>query len=222
MLPTKRVLLVDDTEVNNFILADILANIGIDTVSCTTTEEAINKLSMYHFDLVITDIVLPHQDGYILAQYVAFKFNNTLPLISSSSDAIEKHYEHLFKYQISKPFIATDVKTKVELALKLDKEENSKSNELVDLSIYKEELLSVTKNDIIRVRHALKKQDIISVRKIVHRMHGAINMILPESYALIILSNVKILANSFESIDDNFKQSILDFLDALNQVLDEE
>ena len=60
---TSRVLLVDDTEQNRYVLSRILARAGLEVEQCTTGKEALERVKSCP-DLVILDVKLPDLSGY--------------------------------------------------------------------------------------------------------------------------------------------------------------
>ena len=60
---TSRILLVDDTEQNRYVLSRILARAGLKVEQCTTGKEALERVQD-HPDLVILDVKLPDISGY--------------------------------------------------------------------------------------------------------------------------------------------------------------
>ena len=60
---TSRVLLVDDTEQNRYVLSRILARAGLEVEQCTTGKEALERVKFCP-DLVILDVKLPDLSGY--------------------------------------------------------------------------------------------------------------------------------------------------------------
>lgn len=63
MAHTPKVLLVDDTEQNRYVLSRILARAGLDVEPCTTGKDALERVKDCP-DLVILDVKLPDLSGY--------------------------------------------------------------------------------------------------------------------------------------------------------------
>ena len=51
--------------------------------------EAVKMLEMKHFDLVITDIKMPHMDGIELTSYIKEKYNDVKVIILSGYDEFD-------------------------------------------------------------------------------------------------------------------------------------
>lgn len=64
VLSYKKILILDDSVTTRTMIKNILSNIGyiVDVVS--EAEEALIKLKTNHYDLIITDLTMPHIDGY--------------------------------------------------------------------------------------------------------------------------------------------------------------
>ena len=67
-LPKIRILLAEDEEAMRTYLARALENAGYDVVAVDRGTEAVPHLESAHFDLLLSDIVMPEMDGIELAQ----------------------------------------------------------------------------------------------------------------------------------------------------------
>jgi|GEM_PF-2321834 len=59
----KRVLLVDDGELNRQIVAAFLARLGVASSEADSAREALSKMAVEHFDAVLMDVQMPEMDG---------------------------------------------------------------------------------------------------------------------------------------------------------------
>lgn len=64
MLRGKRVLIADDEQTIRDTIGSVLAKLGCQTTVCSDGYQAISLLEQRPFDLVISDIKLPHRNGY--------------------------------------------------------------------------------------------------------------------------------------------------------------
>ena len=103
----KRILILDDSLTTRTLIKNILMNSGymVDVVS--DVEEAVVKLKMNHYDLIITDIYLPKINGYdFIKQLKTDEMYADIPLIVISSVsqkiAMEKLEQFNIDYYISK------------------------------------------------------------------------------------------------------------------------
>lgn len=60
----KQVLIVDDSNTNNFLLQSILENEGIKTSIAFSGKEAFHMLNHVKPDLILLDIMMPYIDGF--------------------------------------------------------------------------------------------------------------------------------------------------------------
>ena len=67
-LPPIRILLAEDEDAMRTYLARALENAGYDVVAVDRGTEALPLLEGEHFDLLLSDIVMPEMDGIELAQ----------------------------------------------------------------------------------------------------------------------------------------------------------
>ena len=70
-VPPLRILLAEDEEAMRTYLARALENAGYDVVAVDRGTEALPLLESEHFDLLLSDIVMPEMDGIELAQRCA-------------------------------------------------------------------------------------------------------------------------------------------------------
>lgn len=128
----KEILLVDDKIDIQVILADFLRNIGIKVDACENGAEAIKKLEKKTYDLIVTDLMMPKEDGFSLV----YKVQNTLkstqktPIIvmtgGNSSEKFKLNMEYLAKTDIKilkKPFSRKEFEDAVLKAMKAKPED---------------------------------------------------------------------------------------------------
>ncbi len=63
-----KILVVDDDPVSRNIVSKILEKDEHTVTTCGSAQEAIGKLSLNDFDLLITDIIMPEHDGFEVIQ----------------------------------------------------------------------------------------------------------------------------------------------------------
>ena len=64
VLSYKRILIVDDSITTRTMIKNILFNIGYMVDTVLDAQEALVKLKLTHYDLIITDLTMPKIDGY--------------------------------------------------------------------------------------------------------------------------------------------------------------
>ena len=88
MHQTSRVLLVDDTEQNRYVLSRILARAGLEVEQCTTGKEALERVRACP-DLVILDVKLPDLSGYEVCRRIkADPVTRSVPVLQISASFV--------------------------------------------------------------------------------------------------------------------------------------
>ena len=89
--PEADVLIVDDNAVNLTVAEGILKPLQLRTQTAQSGREAIEKIEMYHFDMVFMDHMMPEMDG-IEATHLIRQLdspNSKVPIIALSANAVE-------------------------------------------------------------------------------------------------------------------------------------
>ena len=108
VLRQKRILIVEDNEVNRQVLELILTNAGAEVVSATDGVDGIEKAQESVFDCVILDVQMPVMDGLTCCKEIRklSEYENT-PIVAmtahSSKDDIDKSKQAGFDVHLSKP-----------------------------------------------------------------------------------------------------------------------
>jgi CheY-like chemotaxis protein len=64
----RNVLVVDDNDRHLDILSTILTSVGHDVETCGSGAEALRRLDMRHYDVVVLDLIMPEVSGVVVAQ----------------------------------------------------------------------------------------------------------------------------------------------------------
>lgn len=83
-LKGKQILIVDDNEMNRITITQMMINLGIKSISCSSATEALMYIKNFSFDAILIDICMPKINGYQLALAIR-KINNSIPLIALAS-----------------------------------------------------------------------------------------------------------------------------------------
>jgi PAS domain S-box-containing protein len=104
-LTRRRVLLVEDHEPSRVALARLLAKREIEVVQASSAEEALEKAASHTFNLVISDIGLPGENGYQLMHTLRAKYDVPGIAISGygTADDILRSKEAGFSVHLTKP-----------------------------------------------------------------------------------------------------------------------
>ena len=78
----RNVLIVDDNDRHLDILSTILSSVGHDCETCGSGAEALRRLDVRHFDVVVLDLVMPEISGLVVAEQLRqSRFNSETPII---------------------------------------------------------------------------------------------------------------------------------------------
>src|SRR5205814_5377610 len=86
MLAGKKILVVDDNEINRLVATTILNNYGADTVEAANGEESVTYLKEHQVDLVLMDIQMPVMNGYDAARLIRKEISQKLPVIALTAN----------------------------------------------------------------------------------------------------------------------------------------
>jgi signal transduction histidine kinase/DNA-binding response OmpR family regulator len=108
VLKDKRILLVEDNEINQLVAKDILEQVGIQVNIASNGEEAIKYVHANKFDVVLMDVQMPIMDGYKATEILRATYSSSeLPIIAMTANALkgdrEKSIESGMNDYISKP-----------------------------------------------------------------------------------------------------------------------
>ena len=103
----KRILVVDDSITSRTMIKNILLNIGYSVDTVLDVEEAMTKLKINHYDLIITDLNMPKVDGYEFVERLkSDEMYADIPVIVMSSlpekTALQKLYPYEIEYYMQK------------------------------------------------------------------------------------------------------------------------
>ena len=113
---TASILVVDDEEKLGRFICMLLKRAGYETLACRSVAEARNLISANPWHLVLTDIVMPKENGFALVHWIG-RNHPHLPVIvmtAHSTDAIETQANKLGVTAIlHKPFTIDGLRTLV-------------------------------------------------------------------------------------------------------------
>ena len=111
-----RILLAEDEEAMRVYLARALENAGYDVVAVDRGTDALPYLESQHFDLLLSDIVMPEMDGIELAQRCAEISPQTRVMFITGFAAVtlKASREAPRAKMLSKPFHLKDLVLEVE------------------------------------------------------------------------------------------------------------
>lgn len=113
LLQGKRVLLVEDYASLRQAMARTLAGLGMQVHEAGDGQEALNKITSHHYDLVLMDISMPVMDGKACTQQLRAEFGDRLPVIGLSAAGFEEDREELLALGMNdyllKPFLLNEL-----------------------------------------------------------------------------------------------------------------
>ena len=111
-----RILLAEDEDAMRTYLARALENAGYEVVAVDRGTEALPLLQQQHFDLLLSDIVMPEMDGIELAQHCAEVSPSTKVMFITGFAAVtlKASREAPQAKVLSKPFHLKDLVMEVE------------------------------------------------------------------------------------------------------------
>lgn len=115
---TSRILVVDDDAINLKILNNLLSTEPYDIVTVSGGREALELLNKGHWDLVISDVIMPYMSGYELTRAIREQFSiSELPVLlltaRSQPDDVSMGFLSGANDYVTKPMDALELKFRV-------------------------------------------------------------------------------------------------------------
>jgi signal transduction histidine kinase len=115
------VLIVDDEQVIREMLCEAIEGRGCSVTNVASARDAIVALNDQHFQVVITDIMMPEMDGFELIKYIRNNFPASVVVAITGygtiEDAVRAIKEGTFDY-VTKPFTLDQVRLVIEKAVR--------------------------------------------------------------------------------------------------------
>lgn len=113
-----RILVVDDDRVIRRLLKDFFEFFGYEVLCLERARDALSRIEVEHFDIVITDYFMPDMNGIDFAR-MARQIKPSLPIIGISAGSNAKGFiEAGANHFITKPFELRQMKEVVEKQIK--------------------------------------------------------------------------------------------------------
>lgn len=153
----RKILIVDDNEMNRLVAEMIINQNGAIAIHAENGEQAIEVFKKENPDLILMDLQMPIMNGYEATEYLRTHFNSNIPIIALTANAIKGEKENCLKAgmndYISKPFKELDLIQSIAQLITTSKYDSANSAETIneskinspsfDLSI----LLQMSRND---------------------------------------------------------------------------
>jgi CheY-like chemotaxis protein len=112
-LAGKKILVAEDNEINQKIIAHLLKKENIETDIANDGKEAIELFEKKDYDLLLLDLQMPHMDGFQTAKYIRKILGSNIPIVAMTAGAYANEQTRCFEIGInqylSKPFSAEDL-----------------------------------------------------------------------------------------------------------------
>ncbi len=119
------ILIVEDNKINQLVVAKMLNDKGIKTVTADNGAEALEEVKMHHFDLILMDIQMPIMDGYKATAEIRGMDDiskSDVPIIALTASAflseLEKAKLFGMNEHVGKPFSPEELMEKIHACLK--------------------------------------------------------------------------------------------------------
>ena len=107
------ILLVEDHKLNQKLASTYLINFGLHVDLAENGLEAIDKLNIKQYDLILMDIQMPLLDGYNTSKKIREELKNFVPIIAMTANIMPHEKEKCLSYgmndYLSKPFKEVDL-----------------------------------------------------------------------------------------------------------------
>ena len=148
---TKILIVEDDRDLNKTICSYLMRN-GFETIGCLDADDAYDKIYDHHFDLIISDIMMPNVDGFEFVETIR-GINQGIPILfmSARDDIFSKQRGYLLgidDYMV-KPINLDELLLKIGALLRRTKISSSKQLTVGNLTLNLEERTAVLKNEEI-------------------------------------------------------------------------
>ncbi len=91
-LKTKRILLVEDNEINQLVTNEMLCSLGYLVDIADNGKNAVDMVNSKEYDLILMDLQMPVMDGYTAASIIRGQ-NYKMPIIALSADILSEFQE---------------------------------------------------------------------------------------------------------------------------------
>ena len=195
----KKILIVDDNEMNRLVARTILADYGASIMEAINGKEAIQKIKEEDFDVVLMDVQMPEMDGLEATRIIRAEISQQLPIIALTALALKSEKEKILATgmndYISKPFkekgftqiISKWLNKKKEMMIM--KESMSNRSNLYDLTrLYEISggsegfiqkmlglFIQITPVNVEEMEQAYQRADYSQIKKIAHQIKSVAN-----------------------------------------------
>ena len=241
ILADKKILLVEDNEMNRVVAETILNQYGACISEAVNGVEAVEAIKNHSFDIVLMDIQMPVMDGLEATRLIRNDLHSTIPIIALTANAVKGEMEKCIQAgmndYLSKPFEEEDL---IRLIAKwLGRETHfgpAKTNKTTGTPLYDLcKLKQITRGDekfivkmlqvfinetlsgVAKLEEAFETRDLKQVKFLAHRMKSSLNNLNISSAAGIAekIENTQWTEEEFPVLEDQ----INDFKKIIDEVI---
>ena len=150
--PSARILVVDDVLVNLKVVQSLLKKTGMTIDTCTSGDEALEKVSKVKYDVILLDHMMPDKDGvetYHEMKQMVDNPNADTPVVMLTANAVagakDEYLKEGFDDYISKPFSVEGIQTVLKKLLPPEKVGKSGSYEILEKNVENIEIVEEQK-----------------------------------------------------------------------------
>lgn len=199
----RRVLIVEDNNVNQKVVRIMLGKLGVHADIATNGREAIADVAQADYDLVLMDCQMPEMDGLeatgFIRQAEAISGNRRIPIVAMTANAMQEDREHCLSAGMDeylvKPLHIDDLEQLLEKwcpeRIVTGAGENTSPNELASRPIDEQALLANFRNDavvaaemlelfvtttaklLLKLDAALDERDAAQAARLAHELKGS-------------------------------------------------
>ena len=175
------VLVAEDNPINQMILREQLGQLGCHTVVAGDGEEALGYWAQRSFDAVVTDLNMPHLDGYALAQRLRAQ-GAAVPIFGATANADPAERERCRRAGMDdcliKPIRLDDLYQRLTPLTEVV----APQPDILMMSLRMQPLfLATMRSDMAELRLALDVDDAQRLKQMLHRLRGALVMVSAQS-----------------------------------------
>ncbi|WP_018299048.1 histidine kinase dimerization/phospho-acceptor domain-containing protein [Fangia hongkongensis] len=236
------VLAVDDNEINLRLLKLLLDKQKLIVYSALSAKEALDLISRYNFDLILTDLQMPEMDGVELCQALRnIERYKTIPIIAVTADVLDSNDERLVKAGFDEVAIKPINEAKIsEMIAKFLQKTTYKTKEndmlhhseqtdsYIDIEFGKslaggdeafaremiKAFMDALEQAWLEIKTSYDNKDKVVLKAAVHKLHGASSYCGLPKMKEALLTLEKALSNS----DQVFSETAIQAYDVLNEI----
>ncbi len=206
-----RILIVEDSKINQFIARDTLIkyNIDCDIEYAMDGEEALGHIYSQSIDLVLLDIIMPKLTGLqVLEQLYDCKYTDLPKIIMLTTISDSKILKACFDYgatdYIKKPFEEMDFISRINSTLREIANEKKLKQTAMLLEDQNMKLVSVNEALQETQYHLVQKEKLVAIGELAAGIAHEINN--PLAFVISNFTNIRQYVDSFKSIIDHSNQ----------------